>query len=74
MSVRALTTTNTVIQRVTITTTEVVEKVVEIPPIVAALACIRVAEEMREGVIVTVFPDSGVRYLDETFWEETHSS
>ena len=25
---------------------------------------------IREGVIVTVFPDSGTRYLTERFWEE----
>lgn len=36
----------------------------------AALASLKLAEELKEGVIVTVFPDSGIRYLDEQFWEE----
>ena len=26
-------------------------------------------DRIREGVIVTVFPDSGTRYLTERFWE-----
>src|SRR5439155_1374312 len=26
--------------------------------------------EIREGVIVTVFPDSGANYLGERYWEE----
>lgn len=37
----------------------------------AALASLNIAEEIEEGVIVTVFPDSGIRYLDEQFWEES---
>lgn len=37
----------------------------------AALAvCLRIAEELVEGVIVTVFPDRGERYLFEKFWNE----
>ncbi len=37
----------------------------------AALVCaLRVAEELDEGVIVTIFPDSGTRYLSERFWRE----
>lgn len=43
----------------------------------AALVCsLRVAEELDEGVIVTVFCDSGTRYLSERFWkaEESHAS
>ena len=37
----------------------------------AAAACaLEVARELREGVVVTVFPDSGERYLSEAFWEE----
>lgn len=37
----------------------------------AAIAvCIRVAERIKEGVIVTVLPDGGDRYLSERFWEE----
>jgi len=36
----------------------------------AALAgCLRVAERIRSGVIVTVFPDSADKYLSERFWE-----
>ena len=35
----------------------------------AALAgCLRVARNLARGVIVTVFPDGGERYLSETFW------
>ncbi len=37
----------------------------------AALAvCLRIAERFTEGVVVTVFPDRGERYLSERFWEE----
>ncbi len=37
----------------------------------AALVCsLRVAEELDEGVIVTIFCDSGTRYLSERFWRE----
>jgi len=36
----------------------------------ALAACLDLAERIREGVIVTVFPDSGMRYLTERFWEE----
>ena len=36
----------------------------------ALAACLDVASRIREGVIVTVFPDSGTRYLTERFWEE----
>ncbi len=37
----------------------------------AALVCaLRVAEQLDEGVIVTIFPDSGTRYLSERFWQE----
>ena len=37
----------------------------------AALAvCLRIAEKLVEGVIVTVFPDRGERYLFEKFWNE----
>ena len=38
----------------------------------AALAgALRVASCITEGVIVTVFPDSGTRYLSEPFWQAT---
>ena len=33
-------------------------------------AALRLAERIREGVIVTVFPDSGANYLGERYWEE----
>ena len=36
----------------------------------ALAACLDLAERIRDGVIVTVFPDSGTRYLTERFWEE----
>jgi cysteine synthase B len=39
----------------------------------AACACLKVAEEIPRGekaVLVTVFPDSGDRYLSERFWNE----
>jgi len=32
-------------------------------------ACLDLAARIREGIIVTVFPDSGTRYLTERFWE-----
>ena len=37
----------------------------------AAVAAIRVAASLTSGVIVTIFADSGVRYLSEKFWDET---
>ena len=33
-------------------------------------AALRLAERIREGVIVTIFPDAGVHYLGERYWEE----
>jgi cysteine synthase B len=36
----------------------------------ALAACFDLADRIEEGVIVTVFPDSGTRYLTERFWEE----
>jgi cysteine synthase B len=35
----------------------------------ALAAALDVASRIREGTIVTVFPDSGTRYLTERFWE-----
>jgi cysteine synthase B len=35
----------------------------------ALAACLDLADRIREGIIVTVFPDSGTRYLTERFWE-----
>jgi cysteine synthase B len=37
----------------------------------AALAALQVASELDEGVVVTVFPDAGYKYLsDEKLWEQ----
>jgi len=40
----------------------------------AVVACTRVAEKLmrrkQPGVIVTILPDSGMKYLSERFWEE----
>jgi cysteine synthase B len=37
----------------------------------AALACaLKVAETIEEGVIVTLFPDGGDKYLSDRFWDE----
>lgn len=37
----------------------------------AALACaLKVAGKIESGVIVTVFPDAGDKYLSERFWDE----
>lgn len=33
--------------------------------------CERLAAEKREGLVVTVFPDSGERYLGERYWRES---
>ena len=36
----------------------------------AAIAALRVAAELEEGVVVTVFPDAGYKYLsDKSLWE-----
>lgn len=41
----------------------------------AAAAALRVAEELDEGVVVTVFPDAGFKYLsDQELWKETCKS
>ena len=36
----------------------------------ALVACLRVAAEIGEGVIVTVFCDGGEKYLTQRFWDE----
>lgn len=33
-------------------------------------ACVRLAESVPSGVIVTIFPDGGARYASERFWDE----
>jgi len=35
----------------------------------AMAACLRVAERVGSGVIVTIFPDAADKYLSERFWE-----
>jgi len=35
----------------------------------AAVAALQVASELEEGMVVTVFPDAGYKYLSEDFWE-----
>jgi S-sulfo-L-cysteine synthase (O-acetyl-L-serine-dependent) len=37
----------------------------------AALAATKIAAQIEHGVIVTVFPDSALKYLSERFWHET---
>ncbi len=38
----------------------------------AAVAALKIAEEVDEGVVVTVFPDSGTKYLSDTkLWESS---
>ena len=37
----------------------------------AAVGALAVARELKSGVVVTVFPDNGFKYLSERFWEET---
>ena len=37
----------------------------------AAVAALKVARTLDTGVVVTVFPDAGFKYLSERFW--THS-
>jgi cysteine synthase B len=36
----------------------------------AALAALRISEEIEEGIIVTIFPDDACKYLSEKFWEQ----
>jgi cysteine synthase B len=36
----------------------------------ALVAALHVARRIRSGVVVTVFPDSGDKYLSERFWED----
>ncbi len=36
----------------------------------AAVAALRVAQELKEGIVVTIFPDAGYKYLsNETLWD-----
>ncbi len=36
----------------------------------AVVAALKVAERLTSGVVVTIFPDSGDKYLSERFWDE----
>jgi cysteine synthase B len=39
----------------------------------AAVAALKVAEELEQGIVVTVFPDAGYKYLsDRALWESNH--
>src|SRR5262249_37586081 len=39
----------------------------------ALAAAVKVAQDLRHGTVVTIFPDGGERYLSEHFWtEEDH--
>ena len=38
------------------------------------LAAVRVARSLRSGVVVTVLPDGGSRYLQDTFWDEDETN
>jgi cysteine synthase B len=35
----------------------------------AAVAAQEIAAELNQGLVVTIFPDSGYKYLSESFWE-----
>lgn len=36
----------------------------------AVATCVNVARDLQDGVVVTVLPDNGLRYLSERFWQE----
>jgi cysteine synthase B len=36
----------------------------------AAVAALQVAAQLDSGVVVTVFPDGGYKYLSADFWEQ----
>jgi cysteine synthase B len=40
----------------------------------AMLAALQVARRIQQGTVVTIFPDSGDKYLSEQFWDETPNS
>jgi S-sulfo-L-cysteine synthase (O-acetyl-L-serine-dependent) len=39
----------------------------------AAVAALEIARRIRKGVVVTIFPDSGDKYLSEQFWDDAPS-
>jgi cysteine synthase B len=36
----------------------------------AAVAALKIARELADGQVVTIFPDAGYKYLSEKFWEK----
>ena len=36
----------------------------------AVVAAGRVASRLREGVVVTILPDAGFKYVSERFWKD----
>jgi cysteine synthase B len=38
----------------------------------AMVAALKVAQTAQRGIVVTIFPDSGDKYLSERFWDEEH--
>ncbi len=36
----------------------------------SVFAALRVASTLEKGVIVTILPDNGYKYLSESFWQE----
>ena len=43
---------------------------VGISSVAAAVIALRVAQELEEGIVVTLFPDAGYKYLsDRALWE-----
>ncbi len=41
-----------------------------VPGIYALVGSLRVAEQIGEGVVVTIFCDGGEKYLTQRFWDE----
>ena len=37
------------------------------------VAAARVAEKIKDGIVVTIFCDLAAKYLSESFWQETDS-
>jgi cysteine synthase B len=37
----------------------------------AMVAAVRIAERVEKGIVVTIFPDNGTKYLNERFWEHS---
>lgn len=66
--------------RVSVSTLEAYEMVKELAKVEGMLvgissgaalsAALKVAEELKRGLLVVIFPDGGEKYLDERFWKE----